>query len=182
MGPDQNLRYRLCSAATAQKGIHTRADTGRAEIRVLIHLNAARQLPRVKKQTPIIHTDTPLLQSIIEELDRELVRLQSLRSIVASLNRTPKAVARLTSSLLAVTSHEQSIAIPVEQPKPLRCRRAVAGKPRERPARKPSVVSEPRAFATSIPSGPVVFNPRQLAEEKAKREGSKRLRATTEPV
>ena len=127
----------------------------------------------------------PLLQSIIEELDSELARLQSLRSIVAGLGRTPEAVAGLISSSTAVTGHEQT-AVPVapefEQPKPPRKTRADAGKPRELRARKSRTISEPRAFATAIPSGPVVFSPTQLAEEKARRAESKGLPAAPESV
>ena len=126
-----------------------------------------------------------LLQSIVEELDGELTRLHALRSIVAGLGRTPKAVARLISSPVVVAQGKTPVtpaASPAAQRKPSRQARTDAGEPRERRPSKPRVVAEPRAFAATIPSGPVVFTPARLAEEKAKREQGKEAQIEAEPV
>lgn len=125
-----------------------------------------------------------LLQSIVEEVDRELARLQSLRSIVAGLSRSPEVVAGLISSPVVLPKREApaaSSALAIRQPKPPRKTRADAGKPRERRSAKPRSVSEPHAFAATIPSGPVVFNPVRLAEEKTKREQAQDAPVNTEP-
>ena len=123
------------------------------------------------------------LQSIVSELDRELGRLHALRSIVAGLSRTPKAVARLLSTPVNSSVHDEvsePIASLDEQLDRPRGTRVNAGKPRGR--RTKEIVLEPRAFAAAIPTGPVVFNPTQLAEERAKRDQGKALLAAPEPV
>ena len=116
-----------------------------------------------------------LLQSVVAELDRELSRLHTLRSIVAGLSRTPKAVAQLVSYPVARVKQDviESVTTGSEQSKPQRKARADAGQPRGRRPRKPEVTTESRAFAAAIPSGPVLFNPTRLAEEKARREQGK---------
>lgn len=126
-----------------------------------------------------------LLQSVVEELDRELTRLHALRSLVADLSRTPKAVARLISQPVTASKPLQltTPAPPnIEHAKPARKVRADAGKPRERRAVKSRASSEPRAFTAVVPNGPVVVNPARLAEEKAKREQSREAVAPAEPV
>ena len=128
----------------------------------------------------------PLLQSIVEEFDRELARLHALRSIVAGLSRTSEAVARLISSPASLMD-QTALAAPVatqaeEKPGPPRKLRADEGKPRERRAAKSRIIEQARAFAAAIPSGPVVINPTRLAEEKVRREQSRKVQATVEPV
>ena len=94
-----------------------------------------------------------LLQSIVAELDRELDRLQALRSIVADLRRTSAVVRRLTEP--AAESPAQPAA--AASPKLGRRPRSDAGQRRGPRTRKP--VPDERALAATVPSGPVVFYP-----------------------
>ena len=92
--------------------------------------------------------------------------------IVAGLSRTPKVVARLV--VLPIPTKSQPTADPAnpvrEERKPRRKARADAGKPRGKRTPKPSATPDARAFATTIPSSPVVFSPARLAEEKRQKE------------
>ncbi len=128
----------------------------------------------------------PLLQSIVEEFDRELTRLQALRSIVAGLSRTPEVIACLISSPASLeeeTVQGVATASPAdEQSRPPRNPRADKGKPRVRQADKSRTIEQARAFAATIPSGPVVINPTRLAEERIQRKQSRKAEATVEPV
>ena len=126
----------------------------------------------------------PLLQSIVEEFDRELARLQALRSIVSGLSRTSRAVARLVSlPELAAEPAERVVSpvSPARQVIPIRRRRADAGQPRGRREPKVESVAEPRALAARVPLGPVVFNPDRLAEERARRAENTQIAAEPAP-
>ena len=115
----------------------------------------------------------PLLQSILAELDRELARLHALRSIVASLRRTPAAVGQHLVPVIPPATTPLA-----EHPEPNRKTRVVAGRPRG--VRVPKPTSEPRALAMNVPSGPVVVNPARLAEERARRREDREVEAASE--
>jgi hypothetical protein len=111
-----------------------------------------------------------LLQSIVQELDCELARLERLRSIVAGLSRTPAFVRRLTQSVETVPISAK-VSVPLGK-RPGRPRRTEAS-PRIARAVKPEPEPAERALARSIPAGPVVINPARLAEERARRQQSR---------
>ncbi len=131
-----------------------------------------------------------LLQSIVVELDRELQRLQEIRSIVAGLDRTPALVKKYIEPAVAsgtpvyknMKPTVAAAALVVEKAKPRRKPRADAGKPRERGTPKPKSSAEPGALTRNVLSGPVVFTPARLAEEKAKREQSRAAQVPANPA
>lgn len=112
----------------------------------------------------------PLLQSIVHELDCELNRLREIRRIVAGLSRTSAVVRRLSVDLSATTAVDPLPAGPdtAEQAGKLR-RRARSDAGRQRGSR-PQVahLAEPRALASAVPSGPVVFYPGRQQSESSK--------------
>ena len=128
----------------------------------------------------------PLLQSIVEQFDRELARLHALRAIVAGLSRTSETVARFVSSPASLKG-QIVLAAPAapqaeEKPGPPRDLRAHRGKLREQRADKSRNFEQARAFAATIPSGPVVISPKRLAEEKVQRGQSREAQATVTPM
>jgi hypothetical protein len=106
-----------------------------------------------------------LLQFIVQEFDRELDRLDQLRRIVISLSRTPVSMRKLTLAA------EEAPTLP-ETPGP-QARRRTRSRKREATSRVQRMVNLPepatRAFARSVPVGPVVINPGQLAREQEQR-------------
>lgn len=121
-----------------------------------------------------------LLQSILQELDSELTRLQELRRLVADLSRTPAVVAKVT-----VPQQESSVLLDAPTPVPLRQSRLRRDPNLPREPRGPRKRSEPnpRAFAKTIPSSPVVVTPQELAqkaEARAKRNERREREATPE--
>lgn len=116
----------------------------------------------------------PLLQSIVAELDRELNRLYEIRKVVVSLSRTPAIVTRYT-----VPAAEPETP-PTESHKPVRRPRADAG---QRPGpRTQKALKGERALSATVPSGPVVFNPTRLAEERARRQEKREMSPTPLPA
>ena len=137
----------------------------RDHLRVITALSAARFLGST------ILLSMPLLQHILDELDRELTRLHAIRTIVAGLSRTPVLVSRPTAPAL------QPAPPAVAEPKRTRRPRSVAGRRRGPHSPKPAL--EPRALATNVPSGPVVFNPDRLARERARRQESREAESSS---
>ena len=119
----------------------------------------------------------PLLQSIVQELDAELTRLQALRKIVAGLAHTPAMIRRLaeadprpiallpSAKGLKATTPTPTVALPsssslaVQPARRLRTDRGIRRGPKV-----PKPTEEARALAGTIPSGPVVFYPGRVVQ------------------
>ena len=107
----------------------------------------------------------PLLKSIVEELDRELDRLQALRKIIASLDSTSAPV-RLCTEAASISALATNVpAHTCETTKPRRNTRIDAG--RRRGPRSLRRTEEPRALAKTVPGGPVVFYPERSLQSQA---------------
>lgn len=118
-----------------------------------------------------------LLQQIIHQLDGELVRLQSLRGIVAGLSKSAAIVRSLEPKIDKLLKAE------VKVPEPP----ARRGRPRknvEAPVPAPSKLrvprmprlgrsTEPTALAKFTPAGPVVVSAAALAKERETRVSAK---------
>lgn len=109
-----------------------------------------------------------LLQSVVAELDRHLARLFALREIVAGLENTPAAIRNLPISLPVLSKSETD---PTIAPKSLiKLRKVKILQHASSPKKKVTVNLGPLVMSRSIPAGPVVVSPRQLAEERERRQ------------
>ena len=107
-----------------------------------------------------------LLQHIVHQLNVELERLQTLRSIIARLGAP---IAR-TKSLAPESFAPQLPELPDRPPqsRPQRQRR------RSKPlAPRPQKALEARALANSVPAGPIVVSAQELARERELRRAAK---------
>ena len=130
-----------------------------------------------------------LLQQIVEKLDGELVRLKSLRSVVAGLARTPAfrreaafIPAPLPVAAVSVAPAAPEVAAEVTaEPQ----HRPVRGRPRKLPDGGPSVLetparihrrsrqAEPTALGKAASAGPVVISAAALVREREARQAVK---------
>lgn len=129
-----------------------------------------------------------LLQHILHQLDGELVRLRSLRTVVAGLARSPAVLRTLTPKLDQLLKPESAAGAAVA---------VVASAPARRPGRprktsetavvraRPAGVSraarttpapskgEPKALSKALSAGPVVVSAVALARERELRASAK---------
>ena len=138
-----------------------------------------------------------LLQHILHQLDGELVRLKSLRKVVAGLGKSPAIVRTLVPRIAKLREAKPqgllAEALPNSRPAQRREPRADPGpeqgvepRRRGRPRKNAEVAppakvrtpratrqAEPTALAKSVPRGPVVVSAAALAQEREKRATAK---------
>ncbi len=106
-----------------------------------------------------------LLQQILEQLDAELLRLSTLRGIVADLAQLPAVLKKLTPKLDAIPPVETEFR---ELPRRLRMPRKKTANASEQP------IAEGRTLTKAVPSAPVVVSAQELLRERRQREALKR--------